>query len=111
MTKSELFIHAHRMTRLTVRPGDAYQVTFGQCLRILQTAQQPVRKTDEQPTNASYDAEDVCILFILFTMLLAVPAMLLSVHIDAATATVTATTALAAAAMAIGTFFTAARSL
>lgn len=35
MTKSQLFIKAHALTKATLQSGDSYQVTFGACLKAL----------------------------------------------------------------------------
>lgn len=38
MDASDLFTAAHKLTRETIQPGDAYAVTFGACLRHLRAA-------------------------------------------------------------------------
>lgn len=36
LSKRQQFLEAHRLTRMTIRAGDNYQVTFGACLRHVQ---------------------------------------------------------------------------
>ena len=40
MTNSEIFKQAHAMTKATVKAGDDYQVTFGQCLKAIKAQQE-----------------------------------------------------------------------
>ena len=35
MTNSQLFKLAHAMTKRVIKTGDNYQVTFGQCLKVI----------------------------------------------------------------------------
>ena len=35
MTRSELFIKAHALTKSVIQSGDSYQVTFGACLKLI----------------------------------------------------------------------------
>lgn len=54
MTKSQLFKAAHALARKSLRPGDAYSVTFGAALRILYAeakAPKTIRVTAEIPAR------------------------------------------------------------
>lgn len=91
LSKRQLFLEAHRLTRLTMQPGDNYQATFGACLRhvLAWASEEPGRSTRQRNVStvkriALYLA-DAVMLAVLSLLVAAILAVLPAVTVADAT--------------------------
>lgn len=77
MNNSTLFIQAHTMTKQVIKSGDNYQVTFGQCLKVVKAQ----KVAAIQVTSSYFERNDYDNLTINFLFLVAIVLVIIKVDI------------------------------